>query len=95
MNIILFDGPERNQLLPLTYTSPVADLRIGILTIREKWEKRSGLTSTTLTEEYLQTKYPVVEQDDNIFVNGSICPTDELFELVSNLDSEQSLVKDD
>mgnify|MGYP001278912861 CR=1 FL=1 len=39
MNYILFDGPSRNDLLPLTFTRPVADLRIGILTIREKWEK--------------------------------------------------------
>ena len=38
MNYILFDGPSRNQLLPFTYTRPVADIRVGILTIREKWE---------------------------------------------------------
>jgi len=38
MNYILFDGPSRNNLLPLTYTRPVAEIRVGILTIREKWE---------------------------------------------------------
>ena len=36
MNYILFDGDVRNALLPFTYTKPVADIRIGILTIREK-----------------------------------------------------------
>ena len=39
MNYILFDGSVRNQLLPFTFTRPVADIRVGILTIREKWEK--------------------------------------------------------
>ena len=47
MNYILFDGEARKSLLPFTYTRPVADIRIGILTIREKWEKRLGLTTTT------------------------------------------------
>ena len=53
MNYILFDGTVRNALLPFTFTRPVADIRIGILTIREKWEKYLGYTTTTLTEEYL------------------------------------------
>ncbi|HQX03888.1 MAG TPA: putative sugar nucleotidyl transferase, partial [Flavobacterium sp.] len=47
MNYILFDGPVRNALLPFTFTRPVADIRIGILTIREKWEKYLGYTTTT------------------------------------------------
>ena len=49
MNYILFDGAVRNQLLPFTFTRPVADIRIGILTIREKWEKFLGSTTTTVT----------------------------------------------
>lgn len=91
MNIILFDGPERDDLLPLTFTRPVADLRCGILTLREKWEKRSGLTTTTLTEEYLSTKWPTVEEDDNIIVNGALCATDELYDAVANLAAGQVL----
>ena len=35
-NTILFDGPERLNLLPFTYIRPVAELRIGINTLREK-----------------------------------------------------------
>ena len=53
MNYILFDGPSRNALLPFTFTRPVADILIGIMTIRKKWEMRLGSTTTTLTEEYL------------------------------------------
>ena len=58
MNYILFDGPSRNALLPFTYTRPVADIRIGILTIREKWERFLGYTTTTITEDYLAEKFP-------------------------------------
>ena len=85
MNILLFDGPERDDLLPLTFTRPVADLRCGILTLREKWEKRSGLTTTTLTEEYLSAKWPAVEAEDNILFNGAACVNDELYEAVTHL----------
>ena len=53
MNYILYDGNVRNSLLPFTFTRPVADIRIGILTIREKWEKYLGNTTTTVTAEYL------------------------------------------
>ena len=65
MNYILFDGEVRNSLLPFTYTRPVADIRVGILTIREKWEKHLGLTTTTITEAYLEDKYPMVELEEN------------------------------
>lgn len=62
MNYILFDGTVRNALLPLTFTRPVAEIRVGILTIREKWEKHLGTTTTTITEEYLSEKFPMVER---------------------------------
>ena len=72
MNYILFDGPHRDNLLPLTYTKPVADLRIGILTIREKWEKYLGSTTTTVTEDYLANKFPMVEMEENVMINAHI-----------------------
>ena len=71
MNYILFDGEERGNLLPLTYTRPVAELRIGILTIREKWEKHLGYTTSTLTEDYLSKKFPIVEDEINLMINSS------------------------
>jgi len=89
MNYILFDGTVRNSLLPFTYTRPVADIRIGILTIREKWEKYLGATTTTLTEEYLEDKYPMVEMDENIMLNASFLPNDKLVVLVKNMQENQ------
>jgi len=93
MNYILFDGTVRNALLPFTFTRPVADIRIGILTIREKWEKHLGTTTTTVTEDYLSEKFPMVELEENIMINASFLPNDVLSELVSNLEPKQAIFK--
>lgn len=93
MNYILFDGEVRNALLPFTYTRPVADIRIGILTIREKWERRLGLTTTTITEEYLEEKYPMVEMPENVLINASFIPAKSLVDLVKSLSHHQAIFK--
>jgi UDP-N-acetylglucosamine diphosphorylase/glucosamine-1-phosphate N-acetyltransferase len=95
MNYILFDGPSRNQLLPFTYTRPVADLRVGILTIREKWEKHLGSTTTTITEDYLSDKFPMVEMEENVMINASYLPNYELIALIKGLEENQAIFKDE
>ncbi|KUO69253.1 MAG: glucose-1-phosphate thymidylyltransferase [Lutibacter sp. BRH_c52] len=95
MNYILFDGTVRNALLPLTFTKPVADLRIGILTIREKWETYLGFTTTTLTEDYLEEKFPMVEMAQNVMINTSFLPTLSLAEKIMELKENQAIFKDE
>jgi len=95
MNYILFDSTFRNNLLPLTFTRPVADLRIGILTIREKWELMLKEKTSTLTEPYLAVKFPLVKAESNILINGAVCPTVELVAQVKQLKSGETLVKGD
>lgn len=95
MNYILFDGPNREALLPFTYTRPVADIRIGILTIREKWELSLGATTTTITEDYLSEKYPMVEMEDNIMINASYLPSVTLLNQVKNLSKNQAICDGD
>ncbi len=91
MNYILFDSDVRNSLLPFTYTRPVAEIRIGILTIREKWEFFLGFTTTTITEEYLEAKYPMVELNENILINASFLPTKNLVNQVRKLSKNQAI----
>ncbi|MBT8244567.1 MAG: glucose-1-phosphate thymidylyltransferase [Winogradskyella sp.] len=95
MNYILFDGPNRNNLLPFTYTRPVADIRVGILTIREKWESYLDYTTTTVTEDYLSEKFPMVEMDTNIMINASFLPNTEIITLVKELEVNQAIFKDE
>ncbi len=93
MTIILFDDSARNSLFPLTLTRPVADLRVGILTIAEKWEKRLKNNASFLTEGYLQTKFPYLTSENNIFINGSVCPTQALLEAMDKLNEGEMLVQ--
>ncbi|GGW66822.1 UDP-N-acetylglucosamine diphosphorylase/glucosamine-1-phosphate N-acetyltransferase [Winogradskyella epiphytica] len=93
MNYILFDGPYHNNLLPFTYTRPVAEIRVGILTIRQKWESYLDYTTTTITEDYLSEKFPMVEMEENIMINASFLPNLEVVENVKNLKQNQALFK--
>ena len=95
MNYILFDGPHRNALLPFTFTRPVADILIGIMTIRQKWEMYLETTTTTLTEEYLSEKFPMVELEHNVMINASFLPSAILSEMIQNLKPNQAVFKDD
>ncbi len=93
MNYILFDNPNRNHLLPLTFIRPVADIRIGILTIREKWERYLNTKTSTLTEDYLSKKFPIIKGKSNILINGSVCPSPELVKKIIKLKPNQALVQ--
>ncbi len=92
MKIQLVDGKHRDHLLPLTYTRPVAQIRCGILTIAEKYEKR-GFEVGYGTEEYLENKFPSVAHD--ILVSGSVCPTDAFIQAITSLTAGQALIQDD
>ena len=93
MNIILFDDDSRGELLPLTYTRPIADLRIGILTIREKWDKYLKESSSSLTQKYLSEKFKMQLSNDNLLVNGSILPNQNLVSEIQSLDINEKLVE--
>lgn len=95
MNFILFDDSTRNDLLPLTFTRPVADIRIGILTIREKWEKMLKAKTSTLTEKYLSVKFPIVKDQNNYLINGSVLPTSDLVKAILKLKPDEALVSNE
>src|ERR1700710_831774 len=91
MAIILFDGNAHQTLLPLTFTRPVADLRIGILTIAEKWGKYLNADFSFHTQAYLQGKFPINIQADNLFINGAVCPDENLLEAIDKLQAGEVL----
>lgn len=92
MNYILFGDQTRNHLLPFTFTRPIADIRIGILTLREKWEKLLNAKTSTLTEEYLSQKFPLIKEADNILINSSIVADKRLVEEIHKLTPNQTLI---
>ncbi|MEE4176236.1 MAG: GlmU family protein [Bacteroides sp.] len=92
MNYILFGDQTREHLLPFTFLRPLADIRVGILTIREKWERHLGAKTSTLTEEYLSGKYPLVKEKDNVLINSSVLPDAQLVKEIGKLKPNQTLV---
>lgn len=94
MAIILFDDNARDTLLPLTFTRPVADLRIGIITIAQKWATHLKLGYSFFTLSYLQSKFPLKIHERNLFINGAVCPDEALIEAIAALHGSEALVKD-
>ena len=90
-NLLLFDDPAiRGSLLPFTFTRPVADIRIGILKISEKWEKRTNSAVSFLTQDYLQKKFSR-KSGDALAVNGAWLPENGVEKILQKLEKNQSL----
>lgn len=87
MNVVLFDSAAHRSLLPLTYARPVADLRVGILTIAEKWARRTQATTSFLATDYLRPAFPYTLGEDNLFVDGCLLPTLELLSVARSMKS--------
>ncbi len=91
-NIIFFDSTEWTDLLPLTFTKPVAKLRLGILTIEEKWKQLLSCDRSFYTQKYLSEKYKVQLTNDNLFINGSVLPNESLIEKIKDLEIDSAIV---
>ena len=91
-NVILFDDEYWEALLPLTYTRPVAELREGILTISEKWQKLLNAQISYLTQDYLAEKYPFCIADDNYIINSTILPTPYILQEIESLEQNSVII---
>ncbi|MBL7784331.1 MAG: GlmU family protein [Chitinophagales bacterium] len=91
LNIILFDDKTRSQLLPFTFTRPTADIRVGILTLREKWEHYFEQSTSTLSADYLRNKFPLNIGQENLFLNGSVIPNEKLVQQIKLLRSGEAI----
>ena len=97
VKIYLFDTIESHEnLLPLSYTRPLADFRCGILTIREKWEKRMPSDYGYYPVEYLRETYGTVSDpsEESLFISGNLLPREDLIEEVKNLREGEVILED-
>jgi UDP-N-acetylglucosamine diphosphorylase/glucosamine-1-phosphate N-acetyltransferase len=95
MNVILSDGIYRENLLPFTFTRPIADIRVGILKISEKWANVLKTTPSFLTEDYLNKKFPSKTTDENLVINASFLPNSALVQAIKQLKLGEALLKDE
>jgi len=95
MNYILFDDKSWDNLLPLTFTRPVCEIRTGIFTIKEKWENHLNKKVSYLTKDYLSKKFPLLTESENILINGSVFPDEDLIKNINELKNNSTLVKNE
>ncbi|MEQ8323546.1 MAG: GlmU family protein [Vicingaceae bacterium] len=95
MNVILFDDDRRVEFLPLVYTKPVSDLLSGIFSNRQRWESHLGSNTSTLTEDYLQSAFPLVSGEDNLLINGRLLPGSAMYKEVIGLEKGEKLMSND
>jgi UDP-N-acetylglucosamine diphosphorylase/glucosamine-1-phosphate N-acetyltransferase len=90
MNVILFEAKTRINLLPLAFTRPVGELRVGILTIKEKWEKWAAANNKQAvvshkTQPYLSTLFPAQYADNNLMICADLLTNNELAQTIADL----------
>ncbi len=91
-NIILFDDDYWKALLPLTYTRPIGDLRVGILKISDKWLSRIGGSVSYITQDYLAEKFPIHISENNLVINARLLPNDNIANLIEQLELNEALL---
>lgn len=94
MNVVLFDDESQNHMLPLTYLRPLSEIRMGIFNFRERWENFFQFETSWLTKHYLREKYPLIINNNNIFINGRVIANHELAKCIMNLNPNELLIHD-
>lgn len=94
MNFVLIDDSEKwKDFLPLAFTRPLSEIRIGILTIREKWEHFLNAPCSYSVQKHLSVKYPPKESAVTICINSGFCPTQTLCDAILGLTAGEALFK--
>lgn len=91
-NLILFGDDHWFHLLPLTFTRPICELRVGILTIKEKWEAYLNGRASFITQDHLANKYPINIEEDNILINSTFLPDSDLVTFIQNLKINEAIL---
>ena len=93
MKFILSDKGFHGRFRPLSLTRSIADFRIGILTLREKWEKYLGEKVFIETEPYLQAKYESVEAEECVVIPSVLIPDYNIAKAIKSLESGQLVIE--
>ncbi len=93
MQITFIDTRESwSRMLPLTYTRPVADMRVGILKIYEKWSRLLNVKDIKFrTEDYLSRRFKA-PSSKSLTIKGGYLPSLHLAKAISLLSENQALV---
>ena len=93
MQLVFSDAQYWEDFLPLTFTRPVAEMRMGILTFAERWKKLLEIDEVFyITENYLQDKFRKPEPKQSLFIVPNFFPSDEVLKQIKELQPGEALV---
>ena len=96
MQLVFSDAQYWEDFLPLTFTRPVAEMRCGILTFSERWQKILSNTEVSyFTETYLQDKFTEPEKKESLFLVTNFLPTENIIQQIKDLKQGEALVYED
>lgn len=91
--IVLFDDANwRDEFYPFSVNHSIADLRYGIYTQQERWEKLTGTKAYIQTIDYLSALYEPTTQPEAVFVAANVLPNMELINSLQQLSKQQGLI---
>lgn len=91
MAIILFDNAVRAHFYPLTQTRAIAGLRMGIVTIRERWSLWTREPVYVHTTGYLQELYESPAAETHLWIDATVLPSAELLSALSDIEEGSCL----
>lgn len=89
--VLIDDVNTWRNFLPFTFTKPVSEIRIGILTIKEKWEKHLHTNVEIICESYLSEKFPNYLEDEALYITSNVCPDKKLIKKINDLKINEGL----
>ena len=93
MQLIFSDANYWEEFLPLTYTKPIAELRTGILTFSERWQKLLNSDEVSyITEDYLQKKFKTYEKKESLLITPNFLPSENVLNQIKNLQLGEALI---
>jgi len=93
MQIAFSDAQFWEDFLPLTFTRPVAEMRCGILTFSERWQKLLNTEEISyLTEDYLQEKFPKPANTESLLLVPNFLPSENVLQQIKELQKGEALV---
>jgi UDP-N-acetylglucosamine diphosphorylase / glucose-1-phosphate thymidylyltransferase / UDP-N-acetylgalactosamine diphosphorylase / glucosamine-1-phosphate N-acetyltransferase / galactosamine-1-phosphate N-acetyltransferase len=91
MQIILFDNGFRKKLFPLTANRAVADIRIGMLQIKEWWALLTNKQVDVCTEGVLNLQYNTIKPGEYIWIDATVLPNTQLLQQIENIQLNEAL----
>ena len=98
MEFVLVDLPDMVHFYPFSLTRSLTEIRVGIFSIKERWDSLLNSESQVFTSPYLQGLYeaPFLQNEDAvIFINSTCLPDAAIKNAILNLNEGESLLDKD